>query len=202
MSNFMSHNLSRLTTFSGRDTRAQFWPYAGILVVAYMAVFFLVMMTQMSPLVAEAQAFALAHPELADGRPVDANQLPDSVKAESLQMAQTAGDLFGAVMLANSIILVVVAALFAAAVVRRLHDRGLSGWWGLMPLPFLLFALIAMPRVFSDFATPTGPDIGLFGLIFINNLIYNVVLVILIVFLAKRSDPGINRYGPPPAVQP
>lgn len=201
MSNFMSHNLSRLTTFSGRDTRAQFWPYAGILVVAYMAIFFLIMMTQMGPLVADAHAFALAHPELADGQPVDAGQLPESVKAESLQMAQTAGDLFGAIMLANSIILVVVTALFAAAVVRRLHDRGLSGWWGLMPLPFLLFASIAMPRVFSDFAAPTGPDLGLFGLIFINNLIYNVVLVILIVLLVKRSDPGINRYGPPPVIQ-
>lgn len=29
--------------------------------------------------------------------------------------------------------------LYAAAVVRRLHDRGKSGAWGLLPLPFLLY---------------------------------------------------------------
>jgi len=201
MSNFITHNLSRLTTFTGRDRRAQFWPYAGTLVALYMVTFPLVMMTQMGPMMSNAQAFALAHPEMTNGESIDASQLPDSVKAESLQMARTAGDMFSNVLVANDIIVVVMVLLFAAAVARRLHDRGMSGWWGLMPVPFLAIALVAMPMLFGDFAGPDVPDLGLFGLIFINNMLYNVVLVILIVLLAKRSDPAINRYGPPPAVQ-
>lgn len=200
MSNFMTHNVSRLTTFSGRDTRSQFWPYVGILVVLYIAIFFLLAMSQMGPLMTKAQAFALAHPEITNGQPVDASQLPDNVKAESLQMAHMAGDAFRNVFLANGIILVVMVLLFAAAVTRRLHDRGMSGWWGLMPVPLLAIALVAMPMLFGDFAGPDVPDLGLFSLIFINNMLYNVVLVILIVFLAKRTDPNINRYGPPTAV--
>jgi uncharacterized membrane protein YhaH (DUF805 family) len=52
----------------------------------------------------------------------------------------------------------------------------------------------------ATFGTPR-PDLGLFGLIFINNMIYMAALVILIVLLAKRTDPGVNRYGPPPQVQ-
>ena len=37
--------------------------------------------------------------------------------------------------------------LYAAAVVRRLRDRGKSGFWGLMPLPFILYSSIQMPRL-------------------------------------------------------
>lgn len=199
MSNFMTYNLSRLTTFGGRDPRRKFWPYAGTLVVLYMVAVSVVMMAQMAPLMSQAQTFALAHPEMTTGEPVDASQLPDEVKAEGLHMAHAAGDMFSVVMVANSVMLVVMVLLFAAAVVRRLHDRGMSGWWGLMPVPFLTFAMVAMPKLFSDFAAPAGPGFGLFGLIFINNMLYNVVLVILIVLLAKGADPNINRYGPPSA---
>jgi uncharacterized membrane protein YhaH (DUF805 family) len=61
--------------------------------------------------------------------------------------------------------------LLAAAVTRRLHDRGRRGWWGLPPLPFLLVGMTAFPRFFnSTLAGEMTPDaMKLFGLLFANN---------------------------------
>ena len=84
--------------------------------------------------------------------------------------------------------------LYAAAVARRLHDRGMSGWWGLLPLPFILYSSIQMPRVFGSFGSAAQPDMPLFFSIFFSNLLYIVTLVVLIVFLAGASQAAPNRY--------
>lgn len=199
MSNFITHNVSRLATFSGRDTRSQFWPYAGTIFVLHLFASFVVMSVQMGPAMTRLQGFALAHPELTNGEPIDASKLPDSVKAESMELARSFTAMMGDFAVASEIMAAITVLLYAAAVARRLHDRSMSALWGLLPLPFLTFGMIAMPRLMRNFAGPQGPDLGLFGLLFLNNVIYIVMLVILIVFLAKRSDPAINRYGPPPA---
>src|SRR6478609_1301890 len=41
------------------------------------------------------------------------------------------------IIVGMAVISIIVIALIAAAVARRLHDRGLSGAWGLPPLPLL-----------------------------------------------------------------
>ena len=198
MSNFITHNLSRLATFSGRDARSQFWPWVGTIFVLHLIASFVVMSVLMGPAMTQAQAFALAHPELTSGQPVDASQLPDSVKTESMALAHSFTATMGDFTVASGIMAAITVLLYAAAVARRLHDRGMSALWGLLPVPFLAFGMIAMPRLLSNFAGPEGPDLGLFGLIFLNNVIYIAMVIVLIVLLAKRSDPEINRYGPPP----
>ena len=79
--------------------------------------------------------------------------------------------------------------LYAAAIVRRLHDRGKSGLWGLMPLPFILYSSIQMPRVFASAGTAVQPDMTLFFSIFLSNLFYIIALIWLIVLLAGQSAP-------------
>ena len=92
----------------------------------------------------------------------------------------------------------VIIFLLAAAVVRRLHDRGKSGAWGLMPIPFLVFASVAMPKLFNQVGQGDAPDMSLFFAIFINNMLYLASLAFLIVLLAGASAKGENRYGPEP----
>ena len=90
----------------------------------------------------------------------------------------------------------VVVALLAAAVTRRLHDSGKRGWWGLVPLPFLASGLLLMPQLIAN----GEPDLGLFALLFANNLVYIASLIVLVVMLAARGNPHDNRFGPPPPV--
>ena len=84
--------------------------------------------------------------------------------------------------------------LYAAAVVRRLHDRGMSGKWGLMPLPFILFSSIQMPRMFGSFGNGIPPDMGVFFSIFISNFLYLGTLIALIILLSGAGNPDANRY--------
>lgn len=92
-------------------------------------------------------------------------------------------------------------ALLAAAVTRRLHDGGRRGWWGLPPVIFLIVGLTLFPRLFQSTLTGemTPASMKLFGLIFINNLLYLASLGLLIFLLARESQPGENRFGPPAA---
>jgi uncharacterized membrane protein YhaH (DUF805 family) len=60
-----------------------------------------------------------------------------------------------------------------------------------MPLPFILYSTIMMPKVF---ASATNPGMGQFFSIFISNMLYMVTLIWLIVWLASPSEPGPNRY--------
>jgi uncharacterized membrane protein YhaH (DUF805 family) len=82
--------------------------------------------------------------------------------------------------------------LYAAAVVRRLRDRGKSGFWGLMPLPFILYSSIQMPTMLSSVGSSPQPDVFLFFSIFLSNLLYIITLICLIVLLAGPSETGLK----------
>ena len=66
----------------------------------------------------------------------------------------------------------------------------------LMPLPFIIYSSVQMPRMFASVGTGTQPDMTLFFSIFLSNLIYIVTLIWVIVLLAGPSEPAPNRYGP------
>jgi uncharacterized membrane protein YhaH (DUF805 family) len=93
----------------------------------------------------------------------------------------------------------VVVALLAAAVARRLHDRGRRGWWGLPPAIFLAVGLSLFPHFFhatlSGEVTPA--TMAMFGLILANNLLYLASLVLLTILLAGSGQSSENRFGPP-----
>lgn len=84
--------------------------------------------------------------------------------------------------------------LYAAAVVRRLHDRGMSGAWALMPLPFILYQTIQVPRLFGSTAHGGQPETAMLLSLAFSHLFYWLALLALVVMLAGPSDSGPNRY--------
>ena len=157
----------RLLDLNGREDRASFWPYAalvyGMMIVASFAAMMPVMQSAMS---------AASQMTTEDGAAFPAMRL----------------FFYGIIAITAVAVL-----LYAAAVVRRLHDAGFSAGWALMPLPFLLFGIIRMRAFFGSLASGE-PDMRQFNQIFFNNMIYILTLIALIILLARRSDPHPNRY--------
>jgi uncharacterized membrane protein YhaH (DUF805 family) len=163
------HNLIGLFRFNGRDTPAQFWPYAA----AVLACLFVI------------AAAILLPPIAATG---SAGDQSSPARSELLSVQGIIQPLIWLSALA--------VILFAAAVVRRLHDRGCSGFWALPPLMFMMTGLALMPRLFRNFATAPNPDLKLFFLLFANNLLYLISLLLLLFLLAGAGTSGPNRFGP------
>jgi len=183
-----------LLRFSGRDPARRFWPYAGVVIALMFAGAAATMGPIMSQSFARMERFAAEHPDQAT-----VTRGPSSY---SIQIQGSHPELMPDVtpfFTAMQVGCALVVALLAAAVTRRLHDRGRRGWWGLAPLPFLIVGLTLFPRFFqSTLAGDLTPDsMRMFGLIFTNNLLYLASLGLLIFLLAGASQAGENRFGPP-----
>lgn len=101
----------------------------------------------------------------------------------------------------------VLTCLLAAAVSWRLHDRGRSGLWALIPLGLLVTTMTGFGLLFHslweeaptyDPSADMSFEFGFLG-IMMSNLLYMASLVTLIVFLCLKGKAGPNRYGPEPA---
>lgn len=185
-------NLSRLHDFTGREQRQSFWRYVLAIMAALMVAGVIGMMLLMQGMSGKVQAIAAAHPE-------DVT-IPQGPGSYSVQVHGNHPELmpdFAMALTVWSVAAALVVLLLAAAVARRLHDRGSSGAWGLMPLPFLFSGLFGMRRAFGSMKGG-GPDLGWFFLIFANNLVYLGTLAVLVVLLAKAGDPAPNRFGAAP----
>lgn len=193
MANPIVRGFRSIARFSGRDTRGQFWPYAGVVIALVFAASGGVMAVVMNEIFVEMHQFALDHPEAATVHSSPGNY---SISIDSSHPEAPMPDMgpFIATLAATVLVAVV---LLAAAVSRRLHDSGRAAFWGLMPLPFLAFGLTAFPMMMRSMETQ-APDVALFLMLFVNNLIYMIVLVSLIVLLCLRGAAGPNRYGPEP----
>lgn len=186
-------DLKRLAVFSGREARSPFWIYLAFVLALLMAGSFAVIMPMIASSVVRMQTFALEHPDLATVR--------SGAGGYSIQIEGSHPEFFppiGAMASAMGVMIVVAVGLLAAAVARRLHDCGRSGLFGLLPLPFLAFALAVSPRVFGAFENPDSVSVGLFLALFFNNILYIASLGILAVLLAGKGGDGPNRYGPEP----
>lgn len=188
----IGHNLKGLARFSGRDARGIFWPYAGALFLLAMTGCGLAIVPTLLEATARMQHFAIEHPESAT-----ITQGPGSY---SIQLEgrhpELMPDLTGPIL-----DMAIVAGLFvllaAAAVVRRLHDRGFSGALALPPLLFLATGFALMPGL-MDMARADSVQVGGVLLLFANNLLYLASLAGLVALLAQRGSDGPNRYGENP----
>jgi uncharacterized membrane protein YhaH (DUF805 family) len=184
------YNLKSLARFSGRDGRGRFWPYAGaVLVLAWMSVW-LVMAPGILGSFARVQQFAREHP---DQTTVYSGPGHYSVSIEGAHpelMPDVLGMMYGVAAVSAVTVL-----LLAAAVARRLHDRGRTGAWGLVPAVLLATGFLGMSREFAGFGTGRPPDPGWFFLIFFNNMAYLASLIFLVVQLASAGTKGPNRFG-------
>ena len=78
-----------------------------------------------------------------------------------------------------------------AVAVRRLHDVDRSGWWQLLPA-----APMALAATSAAMASVLGEGVIIVaGAMTVAAVVCSVVILI---WLIKPSDPGINRFGPPP----
>jgi uncharacterized membrane protein YhaH (DUF805 family) len=186
----LRYNLANLLSFSGRESRALFWPYAIAIVVLDFVGMFVLMAPAMSESVGRMQRFAAAHPDQAtvESGP---GHYSISIHGNHPELMPDMSFLFAGV----AVIALATVVLVGAAVARRLHDRGRRGWWGMMPLPFLCFALVMEPRMFASFGSGHAPDIGLFMAMFLNNLLYLASLVVLVILLVGEGTKGPNRFG-------
>jgi uncharacterized membrane protein YhaH (DUF805 family) len=184
------HNLAGLLRFSGRDSRASFWPYAVTVVLLDVAAMALLMVPEMLDSMARMQRFAVEHPELTT---VDSGPGHYSITIQGYhpELMPDMSLLFSGV----AAIFVATLLLLAAAVARRLHDRNRSGAWGLLPVPFIAFSLATMPRLFAGIGSGEAPDMRLFGALFLSNALYLVSLALLVVLLAGERSKGPNRFG-------
>lgn len=131
--------LGNARRFSGRDTRRQFWPYAIFLFLASTALTYVAMipelmrmMTGIVELVERAQRDQIAGRAGPQAFPPEL--IPD----------------FESTMIWSAVLTGIAIVLLAAAVTRRLHDRGWRGYWGLIPLPFTVLAVALAPRGFEE----------------------------------------------------
>jgi len=183
------HCLKNLLRFSGRDSRALFWPYA-------FAIFCLMSVAGyawMMFMIQRIMQFALAHP--ADTTIMTG---PSSVSIRFTPGHPFPVSDFQAIIVGLAIGAAIFVALTAAAVCRRLHDRGRTGLWGLLPAAFLTLSFTAFPRLMAD-ASLDGGVPALFPIVFLSNLAYLGSLVALVIMLAGAGTPGANRFGPDPA---
>jgi uncharacterized membrane protein YhaH (DUF805 family) len=177
-----------LFEFSGREDRSSFWPYAAAVFGISMVLSMLAIVPLMFATMRSMQEYAEAHPEN-----VTVTQGPGHYSMQ-VHGGDFAPD-FGPMFWMMGLVFLAAVVLYAAAVVRRLHDTGRSGWWGLMPLPFIAFSMIAMPQIFASAGTGSEPDLSLFFAVFFSNMLYIVTLIILVVLLAIKSTEGPNRFG-------
>jgi uncharacterized membrane protein YhaH (DUF805 family) len=192
----IGRGFANLFNFSGRDRPGQFWPYAGLLVIVQMAIGAMAMMQMMMTVFLRIEDYARTHPdevriETGPGgeQVMHMERLPPELMPDFSVLAP--------IIAFNALAMVL---LLAAAVARRLHDRGKSGLWGLLPVPFLAGGLFFMTNLFATFRGEE-PNLRLFGFAFLNNLLYLAMLACLVVMLVKRGDEGENRYGPPPPLE-
>jgi uncharacterized membrane protein YhaH (DUF805 family) len=182
-------HFGHLFSFAGRESRDVFWPYVAGVIVVSMAAMMAVMVPIMASTFSRMRQFAIEHPDQATITRGPASY-SISIEGNHPELVPDFGGLIGGIAIATAIAVI----LLAAAVARRLHDRGRSGFWGLMPLPFLASGFLLMPRLFKA----AEPDFSLFGYLFLNNLIYLAALGTLVVLLAGAGEPRDNRYGPFP----
>ena len=174
--------LKRLTDFSGRSTRPEFWPfmfllYAGQQIVTWIA---------MNPFMQKVQ-------KLTD--PVNPRP-PEEVGPEILAMIT--GNIRPFFMLVGALAAISMA-MAAAVTVRRLHDSNRSGFHAL-PIPFLQISSMTLMWMIMEELMAAGelrfPTL-FFPLLF-NNLLALAVTIYVLVLCALDGTIGPNRFGEDP----
>jgi uncharacterized membrane protein YhaH (DUF805 family) len=180
----------RITDFSGRSTRPQFWPFIFLYYAGSQLVTFAMMSPFMSRVnqIAEAQAQSQGEPD------------PEA-------FAKLFADGSFTDMLKNAVGLSVILSLLflvplAGAVTRRLHDTNRSGLWALPSVLLLLSVLFLTWRVLGPIFFNGIPDMNTINPqdivqaiipIFANNLLYIITIIMLLVFCAQDGTVGPNR---------
>ena len=189
----VTHNLKNLGNFRGRQSQGKFWPYAGVVLIVSMFGTVVMMMPEFEATMMRMQRFAVEHPESAT-----IEQGPGSysitIHGYHPELVPDFGRMLGS--MAPTLIFMLV--FLAAAVARRLHDRGKTALWALAPIPFLVIGGVGMTFLLARAPTDLDAFLPLFLALFTNNVVYLASLVYLVILLAGGSAKGENRFGAQP----
>jgi uncharacterized membrane protein YhaH (DUF805 family) len=188
------HNLRGLARFNGRDSQRQFWPWAIIIFLVSQAAATIIVVIPIASAFARFMQMVAKEAAKPNEDPEAADML-----AERL-MADMASEM-GAIWQPLAVVTIVTVALLAAAVTRRLHDRGRTGLWGLLPVPFLAVSVATMPYTFRLGMAPKEVA-PMDTFLMLAGPMSWVTLIVLVVLLVGEGDPGSNRFGPEPPVDP
>ena len=94
-----------------------------------------------------------------------------------------------------------------AALTRRLHDAGHSGWWVVVTLIaaviYMIVFFMMMYQLYqtleSGVYTPMSTSLSIISFIFA--LVFLVLAIVMLVFSIQDSQVGENKYGPSPKYQ-
>ncbi len=192
IANVIDH-LRGLARFSGREAQKPFWIWTAIVIGCAVIAMMAVMSSSLSSTFSKMEQFAAQHPDQVT-RTVSPTSYSITVHGNHPELMPD----FSVMLIGIGVISALSILLLAAAVVRRLHDCNRTGAWGLPPAVLLLTGLFGMSRMFDQFDGPSGPPMGLFFGMFLNNLAYLGSLALLVVLLADKGTPDENRFGPQP----
>ncbi|TCM22396.1 uncharacterized membrane protein YhaH (DUF805 family) [Novosphingobium sp. PhB165] len=185
----IGYHVVRLAKFSGREARAKFWPWVAVVIGLTFVIGVIAVAPMMLSTMTRMQQFAHEHPDQATVMS-GPGSYQIRIEGNHPELMPDPAPIFAAMEGIAALAIV----LLAAAIVRRLHDAGRGGAWGLLPLPFLFFSFARMPAIF---AAPQ-PDMGLFGLLALNSLLFLGAVGVLVLLLAQPGRAKENRYGLPP----
>jgi uncharacterized membrane protein YhaH (DUF805 family) len=123
-------------------------------------------------------------------------------------MAAQSGDAKAMPYFANAVVGLFLFWPSFAVAAKRLHDRGMTGWWSLLANGFAPVVILAVAaywyyatRMKGDGAAPSDPTIGL---VFVGVAIVLVLawLILTIQILFVRGHAGANKYGEDPLPMP
>ena len=191
--NAIKHGLGQLFNFSGRMRAVHFWLYATVVIVSGMVAMGAAIGPVVNDMFARLRRFQIEHPHQVTVMHAPGGGTSWSIEGNHPELMPDLSPFLAAA----AIVALITALLLAAAVTRRLHDSDRRGWWGVLPLPFLATGLAIFPLLIAQFGTGQ-PDLRLFGLLFLNNLIYLGTLGLLVIFLCLSGTRGPNRFGPQP----
>lgn len=196
ISGSVRHCLSNLLSVRGRDGLAQFWPYALLIMLLGGMTIIGVMVPVLAGTITKMQAMAQDNPEDFIIRQSPSSYEITYVGDDPAVLAQLTPD-FSALIIVVGLAMLVPIAFVATAAVRRLHDRGISGKWLLIPATLLALSFSLMPGVFEDVGKGSGAGLGIFALVFAITLAYNLSVLVFLVLFALPGNPNDNRYGSP-----
>ncbi|WP_271078715.1 DUF805 domain-containing protein [Aurantiacibacter sp. MUD61] len=182
-------NLSRLLKFSGRESKQSFWLYVSGVAIVVIGGGMLAFMPLMAESMARMQEFAEANPDKATIRS-GPDHYSITVEGHHPELMPDTNLIFAWLVTFFGLAFI----LLAAAVARRLHDRGMRGFWGFLPVPFIIFSTVSMRQYFGS----ENNDMTQFLAIFASNFLYMLSLAVLCILLAGKGDPETNSFGDAP----
>ncbi len=193
----ITRGLRNVTRLEGRDTMAQFWPYA----LTVMGVQFILGLVVTMPMMLRSMRMSMAQMEQAAA----AGQQVDMATIQAASMRNTMAQAMDIFPLTTTIS-VFFGLLLIAATVRRLHDRDWSGWWvaalAVVKLAAIVSGYLAMKSMAAAL-TQANDMTAISGSTFSSAALSLPIwglYIVLLVQLVQRGNGLPNRFGPPPEV--